>query len=168
MCECCCNALGSCFTCVYDITRSVPVWSTLAFVLFLVGHGLAINGRQATSREMNAMGLQGLTGWLDDLELALLFSLALQLKRKWMPSFVPFRLSAGFLFPHRAWSENRVVLSYPGFQWPESAGGVFGIWEDAGSAIQQGRLLLYIMPAVHHRALYLGPGYGWMPGHLAG
>mmetsp|Transcript_5961 Transcript_5961/g.13974 ORF Transcript_5961/g.13974 Transcript_5961/m.13974 type:complete len:241 (-) Transcript_5961:97-819(-) len=75
MCECCCNALGSCFTCIYDITRSVPVWSTLAFVLFLVGHGLAINGRQATSREMNAMGLQGLTGWLDDLELALLFSL---------------------------------------------------------------------------------------------
>ena len=74
MCECCCNAVGFCCTCLYGTGRSIPLISIFSFILFLIGYSLAISGRTATSKPLETMGVTDLTGFLQDLEVAFFFA----------------------------------------------------------------------------------------------
>mmetsp|Transcript_85052 Transcript_85052/g.104286 ORF Transcript_85052/g.104286 Transcript_85052/m.104286 type:complete len:244 (+) Transcript_85052:56-787(+) len=74
MCECCCNGVGFCCGCFYDLGRSIPVISILSFILFFIGFSLALHGRGITSQPLQTMGVTDLTAFLEDLEVAFFFA----------------------------------------------------------------------------------------------
>lgn len=91
MCECCCNAVGFCCSCLYGIGRSIPVMSILSFILFLTGYSLTISGRAATTQPLETMGVTTLTAFLQDLEVAFFFAFVPQLMSEHLTSCAPFR-----------------------------------------------------------------------------
>ena len=74
MCECCCNSLGFCCSCLYGVGRSIPVVSIFSFILFITGYSLAIRGRSTVAVPLESMGLTDLTAFLRDLEVAFFFA----------------------------------------------------------------------------------------------